>query len=187
MEQSLARNWWVLALRGTLAIVFGVLVLLWPVLGWLAVVGTFGVYALLDGVVALGTALGGGNRRRWWGLLLEGAFGVAAGVLTFAWPELTALALLYFIAGWAVASGVAKIVAAATLREEISGEWLLGLSGVLSIVFGVALALMPGPGALALAWLIAANSVAYGVLMLVLAFRLWGLASEAPRAAGAEG
>jgi uncharacterized membrane protein HdeD (DUF308 family) len=172
MEESLARNWWVLALRGVLAILFGVLAFLWPVLAWVVVVASFAVFALVDGIFALLAAFTGRGQGRWWALMLEGVLGIAAGVLTFIWPGITQLALLFFIAYWSIVTGVLEIVVAIRLRKEIEGEWLMGISGALSILLGVALLILPGPGALALAWLIAAYSLAFGALMLALAFRL---------------
>ncbi len=144
-----------LVLRGVIAVAFGILVFFWPTLAWIVVVASFGAFALVDGVFAIAVALTGhAPGRQWWALLFEGLLGIAAGVLTFVWPGLTELALLYFIAFWAMATGTFEILAAIRLREVIEGEWLLALSGVLSILFGFALALLPGPGALAIAWLI---------------------------------
>jgi len=176
MEYSLARNWWVLALRGALAIVFGVLVFFWPEAYWIVLVSIFAAFAMLDGALALATVFTGGAQGRWWALMLEGLLGIAIGVLTLIWPEITMLALLYFIAAWAIVTGVFEVVAAIELRKEIEGEWLLALSGVLSVLFGVALVALPGPGFVAIAWLIASYSIAFGVLMLALGFRLRGLA-----------
>ena len=167
---SLARYWWVLALRGVIAILFGAMVIVWPALGLLVLVALFAAYAMMDGVFAIVSAFAGQGRR--WALLLEGVFGISAGVLTLLWPGITALALLILIAYWAITTGVFEVVAAVRLRKEIEGEWALALSGILSVVFGVALLVMPGPGALAVAWLIAAYSLSFGVLLLVLAFRL---------------
>jgi len=184
MVFSLARNWWVLALRGVLALLFGVLVFLWPGLAWIVVVATFAAFALVDGTLAIVVAFTGQGQAPWWALLLEGLFGISAGVLTFLWPGLTELALLFFIAYWAIATGVFEVIAAIRLRKEIEGEWLLALSGILSVLFGIALVIMPGPGALAVAWLIGGYSFAFGVLMLVLAFRLRSLAKHPATSAG---
>ncbi|MGZ3433904.1 MAG: HdeD family acid-resistance protein, partial [Isosphaeraceae bacterium] len=125
-----------------------------------------GVFAIAAAVV--GTTVG----MPWWALLLEGVCGIAVGVLTFAWPGITALVLLYLIAFWAVVTGVFEMVAAIRLRKEIHGEWLLALSGVLSVLFGVALVVNPAAGALAVVWLIGAYAIAFGVLLIALGFRL---------------
>jgi uncharacterized membrane protein HdeD (DUF308 family) len=107
-------------------------------------------------------------------LLLEGVLGISAGVLTILWPGITGLVLLFLIAYWAIATGIFEVVAAVRLRQEVAGEWLLALSGVVSVLFGVALLIWPAAGALAVAWLIAAYALASGALMLGLAFRLRG-------------
>jgi uncharacterized membrane protein HdeD (DUF308 family) len=141
-----------------------------------ALVLLYGAFALVDGVFAVAAALFGRRRGMpWWAMLVEGLFGIAIGILTFAWPGITALALLYLIAAWAVITGVFEIAAAIRLRQEIQGEWLLALSGALSVLFGVVLVLYPGAGALAVVWLIGAYAIAFGVLLLVLGFRLRSL------------
>jgi uncharacterized membrane protein HdeD (DUF308 family) len=183
MESSLARIWWVLALRGALAILFGVLVILWPALAWVVVVASFAAFALIDGAFAIVAAFAGGQGR-WWALLLEGVLGISAGVLTILWPGITQLVLLFFIAYWAIATGVFEIVAAIRLRKEIEGEWVLALSGVLSVLFGLALVILPGAGALAVAWLIAGYALAFGALMLAVAFRLRSFIRQGSRTQG---
>ena len=105
-------------------------------------------------------------------MILNGLAGIAIGVLTLLWPGITALVLLYFIAAWAILTGVFEIAAAIRLRREIEGEWLLALAGITSVIFGILLVALPGPGALALTWLIGAYALVFGILMLVLAFRL---------------
>ena len=181
MEFELARNWWAVALRGVLAILFGVIAFFWPFALWLAVAFIFGAYALLDGSMALVLAVTGhAHAGRWWALLAEGLLGVTAGVLAFLWPLLTAVTVFYLIAGWAVATGVFEIVAAIRLRKYIRGEWLLALSGVLSIILGVVLAMLPGAGMVVLAWWTAANSIVFGALLLGLAFRLRSMVRHAP-------
>ena len=176
MLDVLARNWWALALRGVVAILFGLAALIWPGLTLTALVLLFGAYALVDGVFAVVAALArAGRERRWWVLLLEGLLGIAVGILTLVWPGITGLVLLLFIAAWAIITGVVEIVAAIRLRREIEGEFLLGLGGVISVIFGLLLIVRPGAGAVAVAWLIGIYAILFGALMLALAFRLRGL------------
>ena len=170
----LSRNWWMLALRGLAAIVFGLLAFVWPDITLFALVLLFGAYMLVDGIFAIVAAVrAAGREARWWLLLIEGVLGVLAGLVAAFWPGLTALALLYFIAAWAIVSGILEIIGAIRLRQEIEGEWALGLSGALSVLFGILLVVIPAPaGLLSLVWLIGAYALVFGVLLLVLAFRL---------------
>ena len=172
-----ASNWWSLALRGLIALLFGVLAFIWPGISLTALVFLFGAYALVDGLFTIVASLNApAGYKRWWALLLEGIFSIAAGVLSFFWPGITALVLLYLIAAWAIVTGIFEIAAAIRLRKEITGEWLLALSGILSVLFGLMLVAWPGTGALAVVWLIGAYAVVFGGLLLALAFRLrkWG-------------
>jgi uncharacterized membrane protein HdeD (DUF308 family) len=180
----LARNWWALALRGLAAILFGVLAFAWPGITLFVLVLFFGAYMLVDGIFAIVAAVrAAGEEDRWWLLLIEGILGVLAGLVAFFWPGLTALALLYFIAAWAIVTGIMEIVAAIRLRQEIEGEWALGLSGLLSVIFGILLVVLPAPaGLLSLVWLVGAYAVATGVLLLILAFRVRSEASNEARA-----
>lgn len=178
MSQGLARNWWVVALRGVLAIFFGILAFIWPGLTVLSLVLLFGAYALVDGLFAVIAGISSyGRNKRWWAMLVVGLAGIALGVLTMIWPGTTALVLLYFIAAWAIVTGIFQIVAAIQLRREITNEWALILGGALSVLFGVLLVVFPGAGALSLTWMIAAYAVLFGVLLIALAFRIRGLAS----------
>jgi uncharacterized membrane protein HdeD (DUF308 family) len=168
-----ARTWWAVGLRGLLSIVFGVLVLIWPEIALEALVLLFGIFALVDGVFAIISAIRGRKEyRQWWLVLLEGIAGVAFGVVAFGWPRITALVLLLLIASWAIATGILQIVAAILLRKELRGEGLLILGGILSLLLGVLLAIQPQAGAIALVWLIGAYAILSGVLLIVLAFRL---------------
>jgi uncharacterized membrane protein HdeD (DUF308 family)/sporulation protein YlmC with PRC-barrel domain len=172
--RTLGRNWWALALRGVAAILFGILAFAWPGITLFVLVLFFGAYMLVDGIFAIVAAVrAAGREARWWLLLIEGVLGVLAGLVAAFWPGLTALALLYFIAAWAIVSGILEIAGAIRLRREIEGEWALGLSGALSLLFGVLLVVIPAPaGLLSLVWLIGAYALAFGVLLLVLAFRI---------------
>ena len=144
MLSMLSENWWLLALRGLLALLFGFAALVLP-LGTLEAVGRlFGVYAILEGALVVLIGMRGTQYRG--AFLSEGAFGIVAGLVALAWPGVTALVLLYVIAIWAILSGIAEIIAAVALRREIEGEWVLFLVGVLSVVLGVAMAVLPGVG-----------------------------------------
>ena len=173
MERSIASNWWMLALRGVLSIAFGIAVFFWPDLAWLVIVALFAGYAILDGAFALSSAVVGHKHgRQWWALVLEGVVGLGAGFLTLLWPDVTELIFLYLIGFWAITTGFLEIAVAVRLRKDIEGEWVLGLAGVLSILFGLTILFIPAAGALAVAWLIATYALVFGALMLALAFRL---------------
>jgi uncharacterized membrane protein HdeD (DUF308 family) len=168
-------HWWALALRGVIAILFGLAALLRPDIALQALILLFGAYALVDGVFAIVGVFGGtrGGTPRWL-LLLEGVVSILAGIIAFIFPGLTAIALLYLVAAWAVVTGLAEIATAIRLRQEIQGEWALILGGILSVLFGLLLAVLPGVGILSLIWLIGAYAVAFGVLLLITAFRVRG-------------
>jgi len=169
----LSENWWLLLLRGICAVVFGILAFVWPGLSLLTLVILFGVYALLDGFFALIAAVLGRHQSTplWW-LIVAGLVSVAAGIVTFAYPQVTALVLVIFIGCWALVRGAFEIIGAVRLRSEIQNEWLLIAVGMLSVVFGLAILVNPGAGALALVWLIGAYAIAFGLPMIWLAFRL---------------
>lgn len=172
MLDALAQNWGLILLRGILAIVFGVLAFIWPGITLISLVLLYGAFAFADGILAIAAAIrGGAPAPRWW-LLLIGVFGIAAGVLTLLWPQITALVLLLFIAGWAIATGIMQIIGAFKLREEITDEWLLIASGVLSVAFGVLLAMWPKAGALAMVLVIGSFAIMYGILLVMFALRL---------------
>jgi len=137
MLSAIPRNWWLVALRGALAVVFGIVAFIWPGLTLEVLLLLFGAYAFVDGIIVLSFGLmAAGSGGRWWPLVLGGIVGIAAGVLTFFYPGATALALVLVIGGWAIVTGVLEIAGAIRLRNLISNEWLMGLSGLLSIVFG---------------------------------------------------
>ena len=173
MPMDLARNWWAVALRGAAALLFGLIALIWPPSAVAALVLLFGAYAFVDGIFNLIAAVRAPREgRRWGSLAFEGVVSLLAGVLTFFWPGITALALVLLIASWSLITGIAEIVAAIRLRKHIEHEWLLGISGVLSVAFGVLLFLLPAAGAIALAIWIGAYAVAFGALLIGLGFRL---------------
>ena len=174
MLEWFSRYWWAVALRGALAVVFGVLALIWPDITLRALVLLFGFYALVDGLLALAALLLGGRlvgQRRGW-LVVEGVAGIAAGVFTFLWPGITALVLLYLIAVWAVATGVLEVAVAVYLRRELRGEWLLVLGGIASMAFGVLLAVRPGEGAIAVVWVLGVYALVFGAALVALGVRL---------------
>jgi uncharacterized membrane protein HdeD (DUF308 family) len=170
---GLARNWWALAIRGAAGIIFGILAFIMPGITLVTLILLFGAYAIIDGLFNLVAAFRGrAAEQPWWWLALEGLVSIGAGIVTFAWPGLTALVLVYVIAVWAVITGVLEIVTAIRLRQEISNEWWLVAGGVISVLFGVLLMAAPGTGALALIFWIGAYAIVFGALLVGLAFRL---------------
>jgi uncharacterized membrane protein HdeD (DUF308 family) len=184
---QIARNWVWIALRGAAAVIFGVLAFAWPGATIVVLVLFWGAYALVEGIFTLIAAFRIRDRGRpMWMFVVIGILGIAAGIVTFLWPGITALALLTLIAVWAFFMGIFQIIAAVRLRKEIAHEWLLGLSGVLSVVFGAAMLARPVEGAFAVVWVIAAYSIVFGILLLVLAFRLKNRASGGAMAPAAQ-
>jgi uncharacterized membrane protein HdeD (DUF308 family) len=163
----------ILLIRGIVGIVAGCFAMLWPGITIVFLVVLFGAYAFIDGManVVIGARRAPG-RERSWTTIVQGIVGIVAGVLAFAWPGITALALLFWIAAWAIVTGVFEIVAAIRLRREIKGEWLLALSGTLSIVLGTLLFMFPALGALGLAWALGAYAAASGIILAALGIRL---------------
>jgi len=175
METQLSRYWWLIALRGVVSVLFGIAVIALPEIALPVLVILFGAYALVDGAASVLAAIG--DRKvndRWWALALEGLMGVAVGIVTFFWPEITAVALLYLIAAWALVTGIFEIVAAIRMRKELDNEWMLIILGILSIAFAVVMILNPAAGALAVVTVIGAYAIAFGILLIGLSFRLKG-------------
>ncbi len=172
MQTYLHENRWLIGLRGILAIIFGVLAFLMPGLTAFALVYLFAAYAVLDGILTIASSVR--NRvtnDRWWLSLLEGIVDIIAGVLAFLFPGLAAITLLFLIAIWAIITGILEIAAAIRLRREITNEWALALTGVVSIILGAIIVINPGAGLLGLVWAIGGYAIIFGVLMLILAFR----------------
>jgi uncharacterized membrane protein HdeD (DUF308 family) len=181
-ERTLAHIWKATALSGALAVAFAVLILVWPSIGLTALIALFGAFALVSGLTTIAGAFSAplpGKQRAW--LVIEGLLGVAVGVVVFIWPNLSALGLLYAIAAWAIAVGILEI--ALSFELPISGRrsLLLGLSGLLSIAFGVIMFVKPGAGAIALLALIAAFALVTGVMQIVFAFELRRVVGELER------
>ena len=178
-ERSLARIWKVTALRGVLAIAFAIVILIWPSIGLSALIALFGAFALVSGVAAIYGAIRMPieRRQRTW-LVIDGLLGVAVGVVVFIWPDLSALGLLYAIAAWAIAIGIIEIGLAFELPLGGRRALLLGLGGLLSIVFGVIMFAEPGAGAVALLALIAALAFVSGIVQIAFAIELRRVVGE---------
>lgn len=173
LGRLLADTWWLVALRGVAAIVFGILAFIWPKITLLTLVWLYGAYAFIHGVLALVQAFTGPKEgRRTGSLVFEGIISIIVGAIAFFVPGITALALLLLIAAWAIVNGIFEIVTAIRLRKVISHEWLMIAAGILSVLFGVLLILQPAVGALAMVWWIGGFAIVFGILLVALAFRL---------------
>jgi len=181
MIEALKRNWWVLVIRGICGIVFGVVAFVYPGLALATLVILFGAWVLIDGVFRIVGATAGRASDPDWGFhLIIGLLGVVVGFLTFRAPGITALILVIYIGAWALMIGAVEIALAIKLRRELKGEWFLVLMGLASIIFAVLLLWNPGPGALALLWLIASYAIVLGVLAIFFGFRLRSLRTPLP-------
>ena len=174
--ETLKRHWWVPVLRGVVAIIFGMMAFVYPGLTVAVLVTLFGAWVLVDGIFRVIGAIGHRSSDEEWGFdLIIGILGIIIGFLTFHAPAITALALVIYIAAWALMIGATEIAVAIKLRREIKGEWLLILMGLASIIFAVLLLWNPIPGALALVWLIGSYAIVFGVLGIIFGFRLRSL------------
>ncbi|HXJ83374.1 MAG TPA: HdeD family acid-resistance protein [Candidatus Methylomirabilis sp.] len=184
----LVRNWWAVLIRGLAAIVFGLIAFLAPgfMVLWLALL--FGAYALVDGVFAIIAGIRAAERHeRWWPFALEGLASIIVGIIALVMPVAAAIALLYFVAAWAILTGVLRISAAIRLRKEIRGEWFLILNGALSVLLGILIIARPGAGLITLVWVLGAYAIVYGAMLVALSFKLRSHRQRmgAARAAGA--
>jgi uncharacterized membrane protein HdeD (DUF308 family) len=175
MFEALVNKWWVFAVRGILGILFGLIALLYPGLTLAVLVLFLGIYAGLDGILALIAAVGGDGRDRLW-YVFEGIIGIGLAILILSYPVISERALIYVIAVWAILTGIVEILAGFEL--PISRDWLLALAGVASVVFGVLVFANPAAGALAIVWLIGIYALVFGIILLVFGFRLRGMAKE---------
>ncbi|HVW91189.1 MAG TPA: HdeD family acid-resistance protein [Devosia sp.] len=170
----MADNWWLVLVRGIIAILFGIAALALPGLTLLSLTLLWGAFALIDGAFALWHGITGRTESggmRWW-LAIVGIIGILAGIVTFVAPVAVTAALLLYIGIWAIIVGAMEIWGAIWLRREIENEWWLGLAGALTILFGVILLFEPAAGALGIVWLIAAFGIIVGISLVALAFRL---------------
>jgi uncharacterized membrane protein HdeD (DUF308 family) len=175
IAKAITDKWWLFAIQGVLAIGFGIIAWVWPDLTVRALVIMFATFSIAVGVASLFAA----NDARQlgqspWGFAFQGLLGIATGVIVAVWPDISALALMYVIAAWAIVTGSFEIAAAIELRKLIDNEWFLALGGLASIVFGVLVAIFPGDGAIALVWAIGLYSIVFGGFLIGLGFRLHG-------------
>jgi len=179
MLDLLGRNWWVLAIRGVIAIAFGILAFVQPGITLAVLVTLVAAYFVLDGVSLLATYVRGdpAARQAGWSVAIIGILGIVVGIAAFVWPNITALWLLAVVAVWAIVTGILQVIAAIRLRREIEGELLLAIAGVISVAFGAYLLINPSDGLLSLVWLVGFWAIAFGVINLLLAIRLRGLQS----------
>jgi uncharacterized membrane protein HdeD (DUF308 family) len=172
LGEVLAKDWWLLALRGLLGVTFGIIALVMPVATILALVLLFSAYMLVDGCFALYTAIRAKQRHDSWGMpLLHGVLNIATGVLAFFWPEITVLAFVLLLSAWAIVSGCLMIAAAYNIEARYGRGWL-AFDGIISLIFGVLMILAPLIGAVVLTWWLGIYSLVFGVALIVLAFRL---------------
>jgi uncharacterized membrane protein HdeD (DUF308 family) len=175
LSAQLARQWGWIALRGLVAVTFGVMAFVRPEPTLIALTLVWGAYVFVDGVLVLIAAFRIWDQRTThWPLIFVGLLGITAGIVAFIWPNITAVSLLLLIAVWAIAIGALQIASAIHIRKSIDNEWLLGLSGVISMIFGAVIIAYPQAGALAVAWMIGAFAIPFGLLLLMFGFRLRG-------------
>jgi uncharacterized membrane protein HdeD (DUF308 family) len=178
LAASMARSWWTFIVRGVLAILFGLICLFFPPVAIIALATLFGFWLLLDGFSGLAVAWQMRNKGGWWLPLLEGIAGLIAGFLAIVWPTITALVLVLFVGFWAIVTGAFEIWAAIRLREQIKGEFWMGLAGAISVLFGIYVIIFPGAGILSVLWLIAIFAIAFGISLIGLGWRLRGINEE---------
>jgi uncharacterized membrane protein HdeD (DUF308 family) len=189
MTIAFVNNWWSLVIRGLVAILLGIITLAWPGITLGALVLLFGAYTLIDGIFSIAGAWHASRlHERWGALVFEGIAGIIAAAVTFAWPAITGLALVFIISAWAIVTGIFEIAAAVRLRRYIKGEWLLVLGGVASVIFGILLAVSPLLGALVLAIWLGVYALIFGSMLVGLGLRLrtWSQGFAGPSATTVE-
>lgn len=173
MLQTYSKYWWLFISRGIIAVLFGLAAILLPGITLQLLVLLVGAFFFADGVLAIVGSFG--TRRveeHWWVSLLEGVAGILIGILAIVWPGTTLVAIVLLIAAWALVTGIFEIIAAVRLRKVIIGEWFLGLGGIISVLFGLLLFVSPGTGAVALVWILGGYAIFFGILLLLLGFKL---------------
>lgn len=179
MLEKISRTWWMFALRGLVAVIFGILALIWHEQVLQALVLVFGAFALVNGIMTIFAGLSSAPYfSRWWALLLEGTAGVICGLMGIFMPDITTQALMYLIATWALFTGIFEIVVAIQFRRELENEWMLILGGLLSIAFGILMFIYPAAGAVSITWLIGSYAIIFGISEMIFAFRLRGLSRD---------
>lgn len=173
MLKSLAANWWVVLVRGIFAVLMGILAIMLPGITLMSLLFVYGVFAISDGITAIWIGLKARHDRRiWWEMVAGGGLAILAGLIAALWPGLTAMVFVVLIGIFAIIRGIVEIVAAIQLRKVIDDEWMLIVSGVISLLFGLILVAKPGEGAIAMVLLIGAFMIAIGAMMIGLAMRL---------------
>jgi uncharacterized membrane protein HdeD (DUF308 family) len=184
MSALLARNWWAIAIRGAFAVLFGLIALVSPGATLLSLALFFAAYLLVDGIFGIVAAIRAASQHQRWGLLLaEGALNIVMGLIAAMFPVGAVLAFVMITAAWSIVTGILMIVAALKLNPAYGRGWLI-FSGVVSVLFGLALALSPVIGAVVLTWWVGAYALVFGIALLVLAFKLRGRRSDAPNTTG---
>jgi uncharacterized membrane protein HdeD (DUF308 family) len=179
MRSAMADYWWTITLRGLVAVLFGVGALIWPDIAIQSLVILFGMFVLIDGVVNLSVARRASKvHERWWVLLIQGAVGVGVGIVSFAWPAVTAVALLYMVAFWAIAIGMLEIAAGMRLSRNTNGGWLLTGCGVGSALLGAFLMAWPNAALHGIVWLIGGGAIFFGSLLILLGLKMKRLGIE---------
>ena len=177
LKLAVRQTWWPILLRGVAAILFGVMTFTWPGISLFVLVVAYAAYAIFDGVMCLIGALRGGARRSTWWLGGAGLVNILAGAAALLWPDVTTVAIVILIGIWAIVRGVLEIIGAVSLRRVIHNEWLLATAGVLSIVLGIGMILIPGLGALAILGAIGAYALVFGFALVALGIRLRAIAN----------
>lgn len=173
MLHDLARNWWLVALRGVAAILFGIMAFIWPGTTLTALVLLLGAYFFIDGIATIAHSV---SARKvtdiWWVMLIQGIASVVFGALTLFWPGLTSVLLISLVAVWSIITGILEIVSAVRMRKIIDNEWMLIISGIFSVLFGVLLMVFPLAGAISIAFIVGTYAIIFGIFTLMFAFRL---------------